>query len=409
MRSILQNIGSKRIQRRIAARHPTEIVFHRWPWSDTQLGAFTSSATAAEGSYQALLEKELRAYLDIADDVQVTLLGSGRTALRLGLTELRKLRPERRRVIIPTYCCGSVHEAVVLSGLVPVYVDTTDNLVSLTDQYLSALDDSILAVVVVNLCGQWIEEQSRQGLLDACRRRGAFVIEDNAQCYRRCFGEPADMEIHSFGFGKMGMATAGGALTSWVASPEIGEALQNYRTGTKASATQRFRYFQQKFGAQPDEKEPTDAMSNTTDQYGDVFLSELDAALALEGLRNAPATIERSISIGERFVAAIKSFPEVYRPTVRERNIFFRFPVILRSVQLRDLFWTHMRSCKIELEGMYIPLHLRHPEDHVSMPLGKAESLYQCIFNIPNRVTLSSVEVDRIVDAVASFGKRQGR
>jgi dTDP-4-amino-4,6-dideoxygalactose transaminase len=408
MRSIYQKLKSMGLQRGAAAPQASEIEFHRWPWSDAELGTFFTSSPAA-GGYRALLEKELRAYLNLADDVLVVLVGSGRTALRLGLTAMRKLRPERRRVIVPTYCCGSVLEAVASSGLVPVYVDTTEDLISLADQYLSGLDDTILAVIIVNLCGRWMDEYNRQRLLEACKRYGAFAMEDNAQCYRRSSGQPADMEVHSFGFGKMGMATAGGALISSVGSMEVNEALQSYRIERETSVTQRVRYFQRKFGSRTDAKTSTEALSSTTDQYGDVYLSELDSALALESLRNAPDTIERSIAIGGRFVAAANSFPDVYWPRSCERNIFFRFPVVLRSVQLRDAFWTHMSSRKIALEGMYVPLHLRHPNDHHPMSLDKAESLYQCIFNVPNRVTLSPVEVGRIADAIVSFGRQQAQ
>ena len=211
--------GAARL-RRLPRRPRPKIVFHKWPWSEAHLRAFTRSD--AENRYPVIpLEQALRRHLEIPQNNLVALTGSGRMALRLGLDTLKQVNPGPRRVIVPTYCCGAGHEAVIAAGLVPRYVDIDETLNSSNDAYLQAIDRQTLSVILVNLCGRWMSEEKRDALIETCRRQGVFTIEDNAQCFRAIAGSRPDMEIHSFGFGKFANATAGGMLVAAMARKEV--------------------------------------------------------------------------------------------------------------------------------------------------------------------------------------------
>ena len=202
------------LQTRFISRPSNEvrIAFHKWPWpDDARERGLALRAAEAPGSHRGL-EQELRRYLQLDLTDEIALVGSGRTALRLAFSALSRLDPTRKRVICPTYCCQSVLGAILASNLTPTFIDTGPELNSLADQYLAALRRDVLCVTVVNLCGKRLDDASRYTVFNACRARGVFTIEDNAQ---NCQAQPApraDMEVHSFGFGKLGMATAGGAL-----------------------------------------------------------------------------------------------------------------------------------------------------------------------------------------------------
>lgn len=397
-----------------APRYSSGIKFHLWPWSFSDVEHLAADSVSSDRTYKSLLEAELRQNLKLSKGLGVALVGSGRSALRLGLIALRRLRPDRSKIVLPTYCCGSVYDAAVSAGLTPIFIDTTESLNSVAADYLKALDGETLGVIVVNLFGRWMAEDDRQKIFETCRHKSMFVLEDNAQCYRPYPEDSAttraraDIEIHSFGFGKLGMATAGGALVFDQAAHEIWEELKSYHPGSGALALRRFRYFEAGFGTAEHLKSDPDTVSNTTEQYGAEEISELDAALALQSLRDSEKILRRSIEIGRRYAEVIKKFPKVYRFHDSERNIFFRFPVILRDVEATNAFWAHMALYKIELEGMYVPLHLRYPRNG-QPPCVVSEELYRYVFNVPNRVSLLPSEIDRIVGALADFGKRRSR
>ena len=67
-----------------------------------------------------------------------------------------------------------------------------------------------------------------------------------------------------------------------------------------------------------------------------------------------------------------------------------------------------MTEAKIELEGMYLPLHLKFSELHNGSPLPYAEGVYSRVFNVPNRASLDRSEVARLCRVLDQFG-REGK
>ena len=382
------------------------IAFHKWPWSrDWVDGAAKAGAAGQTTDPRSRLEAEIRDYCGLGPTDAVALAGSGRTALRLGLSALSRLVPTRKRVVCPTYCCQSVLAAILASDLVPVFIDTGPELNSSADQYIAALSDEVLCVVVVNLCGKRLDDASRRAVLDACRARGIFTIEDDAQ---NCQAQPTprtDMEIHSFGFGKLGMATAGGALIYRRAGEQIALELEDFLDEPESAASDRFEYFSAKYSSSEVTEHLAARYNQANARFERTRMTRLDAELALATLRRAPEIVARGVAIGQRLSQTVARFPHVYGYCGIERNIFFRFPVILRGVAEFNRFWTHMSSRGIELEGMYVPLHLRFPELHAGDSLVCAEMIYGRIFNVPNRVSLSEEELTKICDALEAFGR----
>src|ERR1700691_3455634 len=111
------------------------------------------------------------------------------------------------------------------------------------------MTDDVLAVLVVNLCGKRLSDDDRKRVFELCRAKRIFAIEDNCHFFWPPGGEPRpDMEMHSFGFGKVLPATAGGALIARVAGVQVEAELARYAAEPIPAALSRFRYFMAKFG-----------------------------------------------------------------------------------------------------------------------------------------------------------------
>ena len=109
--------------------------------------------------------------------------------------------------------------------------------------------DHVLAALVVNLCGKRLSDWARARVFEQCGSKGIFVIEDNCHyLVPRGLRPRPDMEMQSFGFGKVLSATAGGALIARLATAEIDTELQRQHNPEPApAALSRFRYFMARF------------------------------------------------------------------------------------------------------------------------------------------------------------------
>ena len=92
----------------------SNIAFHRAFWRRED----EDCHLRYHGTASTRFAEFLRDYLALELSVSVSLVGSGRVALRLGLAALARLEPRRKKVIVPTYCCSAVIAPIVDNGLV---------------------------------------------------------------------------------------------------------------------------------------------------------------------------------------------------------------------------------------------------------------------------------------------------
>lgn len=149
-------------------------------------------------------------------------VSSGRAALWLALKALRRLRPDRERVILPAYTCPTVGRAVQAAGLQGLCAD-----VSLEDFAIAPaaveelLDGTVLAVVAPHMFGMACDVRR---LTELCQQHGAVLIEDLAQacgaeCRGRAVGTFGGVAFNSLGRSKSVRGYKGGVL--WVNAPEL--------------------------------------------------------------------------------------------------------------------------------------------------------------------------------------------
>lgn len=151
---------------------------------------------------------------------------SGRAALSLLFTALRRLNPERDEVLIPAYVSFSVPSAVVNAGCRVVLYDVDPE--TLSPEYTSlagAFSERTLALVA---CHQFGLPFGLEAAAELCRRDNITLVDDAAQVMGgRVKGRPAgclgDVGLFSLSRGKPMTAVDGGILLT--SRPDIAAAL----------------------------------------------------------------------------------------------------------------------------------------------------------------------------------------
>ena len=160
------------------------------------------------------LKQEMKDYFSVK---HVYLVSSGKAALTMILLALKALSPSRRRVVIPAYTCFSVPSAIVKAGLGVTLCDVDPAHYDYDYQRMhDAVDKDTLCVISGNLFGIPSDVSK---IIEICRKRGAYVVEDAAQAMgctynERLIGTIADVGFYSLGRGKNITCGAGGIIVT---------------------------------------------------------------------------------------------------------------------------------------------------------------------------------------------------
>ncbi len=155
---------------------------------------------------------ELKNYFSVKHSL---LLSSGKAALTLALLALKNIAPGKNEVVMPAYVCYSVPSAVAKAGLNLVLCDMHPKTLDMDfKQLVSKLNKKTLCVIVPHLFGV---PAHVAGIIDICREKGIFVIEDAAQAIGvtdngKILGTQGDIGFFSLGRGKTISAVEGGIL-----------------------------------------------------------------------------------------------------------------------------------------------------------------------------------------------------
>lgn len=164
--------------------------------------------------YISRLERELKEYFGVR---YVFPVSSGKAALTIILRAIKKLSPDRDRVLIPAYTCFSVPSAIVKAGLTISLCDidpaTFDFDYAVVEE---SLDEKTLCIIPSHLFGIPSDMDRVQEL---CRDRGIFIVEDAAQAmggkYKgRMIGTVGDAGLFSLGRGKNITCGSGGIIVT---------------------------------------------------------------------------------------------------------------------------------------------------------------------------------------------------
>lgn len=250
------------------------------------------SGWIAQGAAAATFTEALRSF-HVAPQVMLT--SSGTSAIVLALRALGIGAGDE--VVLPSYVCGSVRDAVLMSGGTPVLCDIGNDWRVNAETMQSAVTARTRALIAVDIFGLAAD-------MDAFARLGLPIIDDRCQA----FGLPRPQNSWvafstcSFHATKCLTAGEGGALVAW--NDEAAQQLAAVAPAARRSLG--------------------------------VF-SDLQATLALGQLEQWPRLLQRRTAIAERYLEALPADRTVaIRAAVTSGSVWFRFPVTLHAHEQFD-------------------------------------------------------------------------
>ncbi|MBN1575393.1 MAG: DegT/DnrJ/EryC1/StrS family aminotransferase [Chitinispirillaceae bacterium] len=322
------------------------------------LRRITASGQLAQGAEVSRLETELCAFVGHRSGLAVA---SGTTALYAALRALGVTKGDS--VIIPSYACTALANAVCMSGAQPILCDVEyDNALMSVNTVKAALARNTRAVIVPHLFGHPAPAHAIE------RELGIPVVEDCAQCIGadidgRRTGSLTSIAIFSFYATKVLCAGEGGLVAA--SDSRLARRLEDLRDYDNR-----------------DTWEPRINMK----------CSDVHAALARAQLRRLPSFIRRRRAIAERYRVALTDntlaapFPPlagnirpmhyrfIIRTSRRRRETVRRYFIRMGIACSRPVFKPFHRYIK----QVGFPASDRLFEELLSIPLYPALSEQEC-------------------------------
>jgi len=267
-------------------------ITHSKPWitddDHRALSEVLASNMLAQGELCRALERKLADWVAAAGGVAT---GSGSAALVLALKALGVGAGDE--VVLPSYVCRSVLEAVLAAEGVPVLCDVGEEWVITVESAARRLTPRTKAIIAAHMYGVFADTKAIGTL-------GIPVIEDCAQAVDGHRQRALQSDVAFFSFHPTKCLTSGEGGLAVSADADMVERMRAIRDGSVAEA--RARLF--------------------------APMSDLAAGLALSQLKRYPDMLSRRRSIAERYRAALNHIPSVsLNPGAFARSMFFRFPV----------------------------------------------------------------------------------
>lgn len=359
--AVLQAMRQGKLGSKSCARRAADIVHSRpcvEPMDLDAVQAVLNSEMICQGTLVAEFEREVGRFVGLPPGVAAA---SGTASLQMALHAMN-VGPEDE-VIVPTYVCRSVLNAVRSVGARPVLCDVNDDWNMSAEEAEPHLGSRTAAIIAVHIFGIPADVSGLVGL-------GIPVIEDcchafGATLHGRKVGTQGSVAFFSFHAGKCLTTGEGGMLLS--ADGDIIERAREIRDGLSTSG-------------------PAIAAP----------LTDLQAALGLSQLSRYPNFRETRRRIADRYFHCLKDCDVRLPYSVRENCMFFRFP--LRTAQdfatLRAEYAAHGIHVR---KGVDCLLHRLIGLPAEQFPV--AESLFEETVCLPIYPALSEREVDRVVEA----------
>jgi dTDP-4-amino-4,6-dideoxygalactose transaminase len=330
-----------------------------------------------DGPIARCFEQDFSEFLGVPGAV---VTNSGTSALVLAMAVL-EIGPGDE-VVLPTYTCLAVLNAVRQMGAVPRLADNTCDAAAMDYNATAAslrrvVDRRTRAIIVPHMFGVPAE-------IDAIARLGPPVIEDitlslGARHAGRAVGAWGSVSVCSLHASKMMACGEGGILASATAGLcEKARWLNGWEAEQVAARLQQ-------------EVEPYRLRYN-------FHLSDIAAALGRSQLRKLTSMIARRRELARRYTARLSPLEHLGVPAVADRaNVFHRYLVAVPEGRVPGVI-RRFAAAGIEAgRGVFPPLHryLRlAPEEYAG-----AERAVRTLVSIPLYPSLSDEEADVILDA----------
>jgi perosamine synthetase len=365
--------------------------------------------------YVAALEEKL-------GTPNIYLTGSGRLALVLILLTI-KSSSKRSKVIIPAYSCPTVAQAVLDTGLQPVFCDVSPKTLDLDREFLSRLlDNKTLAIIPTHLYGL---AQDLSDLAALGREQGIFIVEDGAQAFGAAIhgtpvGNAGDFGFFSQGWGKCIPTGQGGIIISkerWKSDLE--------KTINKTISGKIRRDFV------PILKLLGYSLVTSPAGWWFIIRSPWNPAgggMDLDGLppirRISPGSAQNGIGLSilyrineindvrirnaDLLIELMSSYPFVSIPELPpdSQPVFLRLPILVENKARSDQIYQRMTRAGIGVSRSYerpLPDIFSNLTDARSMTFPGAEYLANCLLTLPTHHHLDARDITRIGSIFESY------
>lgn len=321
----------------------------------------TSGQVTNNGCQVQMFEKELAAYLGVRETVAVS---NGSDAL---LISLRIISKPGHKVILPAYTYVATLNAVVHSGMEPVFCDIEPGSFTMDPTHLSELlkiHGRVTCVIPVNVFGIPPDLARIRSL---CDKMGATLLYDNAHGFGTVdhglrVRPEAQVQTFSFHATKVLPAVEGGLIVS--ENPHIMEQSRNMRN----------------HGLAPNENDTRSGINSKLD--------EIRASIGKHSLEHFADTLSRRRQYGYRLLQSFNKFPDIYTPQVIPKQIETNFqnlcvccPIAL-DIGLTEIL-NRFQSRGVGVRSYFNPPMYRFPEFRSHPVLPKTDSVWRSLICFP--------------------------
>lgn len=382
------------------------------PWSLAQLLRVSLGRTAAKEAPWGLLA---RAGADVAERLggrgQVLLTSSGTCALTLALRALK--RGDTDEVILCSFNCPSVIEAVLGAGMIPVCCDVGEAFNLSVDTVRPLLGPRTRAVIMTHVFGLGAAAGALQRL---CQEAGVALIDDAAQAFGeseegRPLGSWGDFGVLSFGRHKPLFAGGGGALVCRdraLVEPlrrQLGPAPRRRRRDALALLAVD-RASRVSSSVRASSLRFTDVVDALEAYPSDVKLTAMDGLSARLLLTQLPLLESyglRARRFARRYVEALRDVDGVTVVPAYARGLP-NFFTLLCPPEQRPALAAHLSARGIESTWLYYPLHrLSRFQRFARSALPRCEALWMRTLCIPCRGWHDEAQIEWVIRALRSF------
>jgi len=311
----------------------------------------------SQGLLVRQFEHEVAEYLNVHDGVSTA---SGTAALHLALLALGFIKG--KEVIMPTYVCKSVAEAIMSVGLIPIYCDVDEQWSMTVESVEQVFSKNTCAIIIVHIFGIPVDVQSFQQF-------NVLIIEDSCQSFgarvnMSACGTVGDIGFYSFHATKCLTTGEGGFVVS--RDGDFVDRLRNIRDGSYPESPRL---------ASP--------------------MSDIQAALGLSQLRRYDTFLARRKYIAGLYFRRMKNLPIDLPFSLVDQSIFFRFPVKVTG-NFEKYYNAFIQQGINVRKGVDRLLH-QDGTQSFNVCFSGAEKIFKETISIPIYPALSDDDIERIV------------
>ena len=314
-----------------------------------------------QGQITREFERAMGNWVDVDDGVAV---GSGSAAVLLALTALQIVKGDE--VILPSYVCQSVLEAVRSTGATPVLCDIGHDWLITPENIGGLISRQTKCIIVPHVYGFFAD-------VLAFRKFGLPIIEDCAQAVsaKKTWTICGDIAIFSFHPTKCLTTGEGGMAVS--PSVDLVHAMRVIRDGSQNAS--RGRLFSP--------------------------MSDISAALGLAQLAHYEEALDKRRVIAARYRSALSEvIPQCLPEPMSRKTMYFRFPIKIAGGldYYRNLF-DEKNVCV--RRGVDKLLHRFMELSDTRFPV--SVRLFETTLSLPIYPALTDEELNRSIDAAVEI------